>query len=199
MNAACCLCSCLVLVWIHKEIPREIPRLALLAAMCSAAATALLCSCMRHCPARLLLTALACVLLRRIMGTGGQIVVAPRYKASTGVTFYFNATPVDFNTAEASCTASGGHIAGYSSRAEQVRAACCNLPATRCAPCIAPVHTSRCTCQQGSTHGRHARRDSNTSFWMPPRSLRLRSTTSTEATSSLPTNPATGWAYRWAC
>jgi hypothetical protein len=82
---------------------------------------------------------MACVLLRRIMGTGGQIVVAPRYNASTGVTFYFNATPVDFNTAEASCAAAGGHVAGYSSRAEQVRAACYKLLAPRCARCTAPA------------------------------------------------------------
>jgi hypothetical protein len=46
--------------------------------------------------------------------------VAPKYTAtSTNVTFYFNTTMVDFNTAEASCAEAGGHIAGYSTRAEQ--------------------------------------------------------------------------------
>jgi hypothetical protein len=46
--------------------------------------------------------------------------VAPMYTTrSTNVSFYFNTTMVDFNTAEASCAASGGHIAGYTTRAEQ--------------------------------------------------------------------------------
>ena len=60
------------------------------------------------------------VYMCRMMGAAGQIVVAPTYTApSTNVTFYFNATMVDFTTAEASCAESGGHIAGYTTRQEQ--------------------------------------------------------------------------------
>jgi hypothetical protein len=47
--------------------------------------------------------------------------VAPWYTTkSTGVTFYYNATATDQASAETACALNGGHLAAYTSPAEQV-------------------------------------------------------------------------------